>query len=271
MELRRGIVIALLMLWLSGAARAAIRAYPLDDRTVYTIRLSRDVPTTCLFPGPLTALEGANVSGRVEDTPAVLLSHQAGAEYFSLRALGDAVGGALNVVFRGRVYVLSLVVEGDADRSVSFLDEPLTGGGRAKSRPDVAVLRALLERAKHHARLAEKFPALDSAIERSEPGTVTHYRGFSATIAEVFRFEAEDVLVFHVRLQNQGGAAIAYDRDVLAVRVGADLHVAALADASGSIPANATTHVYFAVTGGLHGGRANLSVRDAFSLIVPHP
>ena len=32
----------------------------------------------------------------------------------------------------------------------------------------------------------------------------------------------------------------------------------------------ATTHVYFAITGGLHGGRANLPIGEAFNLIVPH-
>lgn len=237
---------------------------------MYTIRLSRDVPTTCVFPGALTALEGANVSAKPEDSPSVLVSHQPGAEHFSLRALKEDAGGALNVVFRGRVYVLSFAVDGEPDRAVNFLDQPLTGGDRAKAMPAPDILRGLLERAKQHGRIAAQFPALASTIERSEPGTMTHYRGFSATIAEVFRYEAEDALVFHVQLENHGSAAVNYDRDVLAVRVGPDVHLAALTEASGAIPANAVTHVWFVITGGIHGGRANLSVRESFSLIVPH-
>lgn len=263
-------MIALIALCLAEIARGSIRAYPLDDRTVYTVRIGRDAPTTCVFPGALTALEGANVSAKAEDSPAVLLSHQPGAEHFSLRALKADAGGALNVVFRGHVYVLSFAVDAEPDRVVNFLDQPLTGGDRAKAKPSPEILRGLLERARQHARIAAQFPALASTIERSEPGTVTHYRGFSATISEVFRFEAEDALVFHARLENRGAAAIGYDADVLAVRVGADVHVAALTEASGAIPPNAVTQVWFVITGGIHGGRANLSVRETFSLIVPH-
>ena len=127
---------------------APTKSYPLDDRSVYTVRLSREEPTTCVFPGALKAIVGANVSTRIEDNPAVLLSHEAGAEYFSLRALKENASGALNILFRGRVYALGFTSAAEADRSVVFLDEPLNGGATKKLSTET--LRALIERARQH-------------------------------------------------------------------------------------------------------------------------
>ncbi len=268
MDLRRVALTALGALLVPVASHAAIRAYPLDARSVYTIRLSREEPTTCVFPGALTALEGANVSAKPEDAPAVLLSYRPGGEFFSLRALKDGAAGALNVVFRGRVFVLCFTTGGEPDRAVEFLDEPFAGAERRLPSPDA--LHALLERAKHHARLAAQFPAVASAIERAEPGSITLYRDFTVTVEEVFRFEAEDTLILRLRFENSGDAVVRYDAQGLAVRIGTEVFPAALAEASGAIPPRATTRGFVAVSGAPHGGRANLSVRENFSVIVPH-
>ena len=268
MDLRRVTLTALCALLAPTAWPAAIRAYPLDARSIYTIRLSREEPTTCVFPGALTALEGANVSAKPEDAPAVLLSYRPGTEFFSLRALKDGAAGALNVVFRGRVYVLCFTTGGEPDRAVEFLDEPLAG---ADHRPLAAgALRTLLERAKQQARLTAQFPKIASTIERAEPGSVTLYRNFIVTVEEVFRFEAEDTLVLRLRFENSGDTEVRYEAQKLAVRVGSEVFPAALAEASGAIPPRGTTRGFVAVTGAPHGGRANLSVRENFSVIVPH-
>ena len=76
MEIRRHALIACAACALASVAHAALRAYPLDERSVYAIRIGRDEPTTCVFPGPSTALEGAGVAVKADDTPAVLLSYQ---------------------------------------------------------------------------------------------------------------------------------------------------------------------------------------------------
>ena len=51
---------------------ASVKRFPLDDRTAYPVRISQEAPTTILFPGPLTALDSANLSARAEDNPPVL-------------------------------------------------------------------------------------------------------------------------------------------------------------------------------------------------------
>jgi hypothetical protein len=267
MELRRHALIACAAFALASVAHAALRAYPLDERSVYAIRIGRDEPTTCVFPGPLTALEGAGVAAKADDTPAVLLSYQAGAAFFSVRALRDNATGALNVVFRGKIYALSFVTGGETDRTVTFLDEPLTGANRQP--PDPAAIRALLERAKQHEKILAQYPALVSAIARAEPGSVTPYPTFTVTVEEVSRFDAEDIVVFRLRFANPGDAPVRYDRQKLAVRVGADVFPAALTDASGAIPPKGSTCVYLAIAGTPGGGRANLSVREKFSVLVP--
>ena len=89
MDLRRFVLILIHAVAAAHAVAAPTKSYPLDERSVYTVRLSREEPTTCVFPGALKAIVGANVSTKIEDNPAVLLSHEAGTEYFSLRALKE--------------------------------------------------------------------------------------------------------------------------------------------------------------------------------------
>lgn len=82
MDLRRFVLILIHALAAAHAVAAPTKSYPLDERSVYTVRLSREEPTTCVFPGALKAIVGANVSAKIEDNPAVLLSHEVGADYF---------------------------------------------------------------------------------------------------------------------------------------------------------------------------------------------
>lgn len=254
-------------LLMAGVRAAEIHSYPLDERSVYTIRLSKDEPTTCVFPAPLKAIVGANVSQKVDDAPGILLSHEAGTEYFSLRLLKDGAAGALNVVFRGRVYALAFVAAPEADRAVVFLDEPLAGN------PTPPLLRetlaALVERAKQQSRPASA--GMVSTVTSATPGSVTHYRDFTATIESIVRFETEDALVFRVRLDNKLDVPVPYDPASLAIRLGRDIYPAAFTEGSGAIPPKGSSLLHLAIAGSPGGGRANLPVKEAFSVLVSHP
>ena len=248
------------------ARAAAIQTYPLDERIAYTVRIARDEPTTCLFPAALTALEGGNVSGQATDAPPVLLSYQPGAAFFSVRALRDDAKAAINVVFRGKVYVLTFRTATEADRAVSFSDESV---GEAKLPSNTDRLKNLIERAKRHDVLAQQYPALTQTIDRAAPKTLTRYPGFSVTVAEVFRFGPEDTLVFRAEVANSGDTPLRFDPSGLAIRVGPNLYPAALAEAAGEVPALGNAIIWFAVTGHSGGGRADLSVRNTFFVLVP--
>jgi hypothetical protein len=256
-------------LLIAGVEASQIRAYPLDERSVYSIRLSKGEPTTCVFPGPIKALVGANVSTASGDAPGILLSHEPGTEYFSLRALKDDATGALNVIHQGRLYALAFITGESADQAVVFLNEALAGG--AHEPPTAEALRGLLERAKQLDRLQTLYPEMTARIDRAQPGNVTHYRAFNATVEEVVRFDPEDVLVLRVRLENTLDVPVPYDPSALAVRVGHEVYPAALADATDAIPPKTSTRIHLVVSGGPGRGRTNLSVRETFNVIVPHP
>mgnify|MGYP000983248580 CR=1 FL=1 len=180
----------------------------------------------------------------------------------------DDAKAALNILFRGRVYALALTTDGEADRAVVFQDEPLTGGGPRKLPADA--LRALIERARQRDRATFALPGMDVMTDRAEPTIITAYRNFTATIEAVTRFEAEDALVFRIKLENALGIAVPYDPQGLAIRLDREFFPAALADASGAIPPHGVSLAYFVISGGPHG-RANLTVREKFSVIVPRP
>jgi hypothetical protein len=249
---------------LFAASGEAIRTYPLDERIVYSIRVTREEPTTCLFPGALTALESANLSTKAEDAPPVLLSYQPGTSFFSVRALRADATAAVNVVYRGRVYVFTFRGADEADRAVSFFDAPAATAPVATP----VLVRSLLDRAKNHGLLAAQYPALTQAVERAEPRAVTRYPQFTVTLEQVFRFDTEDTLIFSARAENPGAAPVRFDGDNLAVRVGSEIYPATLADTTGEIPPRGHTTVWFAVTGAPGGGRANLSVQNSFSVLV---
>lgn len=267
MDLRRFHLIGLC--WCSAHAALAahgIATYPLDEGTVYTIRISRDVPTTCVFPGVISAVDGAHVSAKVEEGAEVLLSASPNTPYFSVRALKADATGALNVVFRGRVYVLCLVGGKEADRAVKFVDPRGAHVGAARRR---AIAHEVIERARDHARFAAQYPELTAEVDYARPGSVTTYPGFTATLAEVFQYDAEEVLVFHVRLQNRTTRSLRYDAAGVAVRVGAEVFPAEDTEASGAIPPQGHSELWFAVTGMAEEGRTTPSVHEDFHVVVP--
>lgn len=254
-------------LLIAGVPAAEIRCYPLDERSVYTIRVSDQEPTTCVFPAGLRALVGANVSTKAEEQPGILLSHQEGAEYFSVRALQAGAKGALNVILRGKVYALAFVGATEPDRAVVFLDQPLAGTSAV---PPTERLRSLVERAKQELRGARE-SGMTSKVEVFRPATRTAYRDFEAVVDAVVRFEAEDVLVLRVRLESRSERPVAYAPEGLAVRLDREIFPAALAEGSGGVPARGVSVAFIALAGTPNGGRANFSGRETFNVIVPQP
>jgi hypothetical protein len=261
MAIRRSILI---LVWLAGALRAAqpsVKTLPLDERAIYTLAIHRDAPTTCMFPGPLSAVEAANLSTRLEDQPPVLLSYQAGSAFFSVRALRDDARAAVNLIYRGRILVINFEASANPDRSVRFFDEP--------PRALAAVQAAkLLHRAKQIAR-AEQPTAVAVQVERAAPNTRTDYRDFSVTVEELIRFDAEDAVVCRLRLDNASGSLLRYDADHLVVRVGGMVYPAVAVDATGEVAARGFAFAWLIVAGRPDVMPGNLSLRETFAAIVP--
>ncbi|MDB6094019.1 MAG: hypothetical protein JWM32_1581, partial [Verrucomicrobia bacterium] len=163
-------MIVLQALLMTGVAEADIRTYPLDARSVYTVTVGVGQPTTCVFPGIIKGLVGANVSMKPEDNPGILLSHAEGTEYFSVRPLKENAAGALNVMFKGQVYPFAFVCGSKPDQAVILLEEAVIGSRRTTI--DAAALREFLQRAKQDERLRALYPAVETGVQRTTPGTV---------------------------------------------------------------------------------------------------
>lgn len=251
-----------------GESKSAVKQFPLDERVVYEIPIGTDVPTTLMFPSALTALEGANVSAQPDAPAPVLLAYTPGRNYFSVRAVDPNAKAAVNVVWKNQTYVLRFFTAKEPYASVTFYEDDFRSVAQRR-RVTPEILLGLLDRAKSHGFLATQYPEAVQQIETAAPGTVTLYKDFRVTTEQVLRFDPEDTLVFRIRFDNTGEKEVVYQPQRLSVRVGEHVYYASIADASGLVPPKASTSAYFAITGTPRGGRANLSVKNRFSILVP--
>ncbi|WP_415910164.1 hypothetical protein [Oleiharenicola sp. Vm1] len=267
MELRTVLLTLILCLAGAGTALGQVLRYPLDDRATYTVRIGTDAPTTVMFPGPVTALDAAGISTSPEDRPQVLLSHQAGTRFFTVRALRAGATAAANVVFRDRVYALAFTSEGEPHRTVTFY-EP-TGEPATSQRPRPDRLLALLDLAKNYAVLAQQYPALVQRVERITPNTSGVHGELTAAIEEVFGFSDEDALVLRIRAENRGEHDYRYAPSHLGVRIGSTVFPVGLTDADGVIPAGRAAVFHLVVAGNPDGSQARLSLKNTFAVALP--
>lgn len=248
---------------------ASVKSWSLDERAAYAIRLGLDAPTTIAFPGAVTALEGANVSTRAEDNPAILLSHQPGTSFLSLRALRPDATGAINAIHHGQIIALTFTTGADPDRAITFRGPTASAPATRKSNVGATRWLSLLDQAKRHALIAEQYPALAERIERRTPGTMRNSGGLTITVDELFRFITEDALVFRVRFENPNAQPARYTPARLAVRVAQTVFPVALTDADGLVPAGASRSAWLVVAHAADGTTLGLSLDNTFSVDVP--
>jgi hypothetical protein len=83
-------------------------------------------------------------------------------------------------------------------------------------------------------------------------------------LGQVFRFEADDTLIFQIAFENASPVPLNYSPNIAGVRVGRDVYYASQFDGTGCLPAQKEVTFYLAITGKPGGGRNNLSVTNAF-------
>jgi hypothetical protein len=274
------ITAAAIALSLSTAHAQAIKSFPLDEHTVYHLKIGTEKVTTLVFPEPITALEGSGIASDAKTPAKVILSYHGGDRFFSVRATVDPAAADLNVIINRKVYVIELTTDKEPFQSVTFYpaDEP---PAQSAGQPNVGPSRllGLLDKAKAYPLLAEQYPEMVSQIDQTEPFTRTAYRGFEVILTKVFRFDAEDALIFQVEFVNETNQPVYYVPQSLAVRVGSGVYWSALSDASGIMTAGEKdpktgeftpghSAGYFVICGTPHGGRNHLSVQNAFNVLV---
>jgi hypothetical protein len=249
----------------------AIQRVTLDERVVVTVPVATNRVTTISFPGPIAALDAVGVTSDGKTAGQFQLAHTKGSSFVSIRALARKAATNLNIRWNKHTYVFEVV---ESDTPVLALNlEDQAAAQTVQPAPLVTPMRllALLDKAKAFQLLKKQHSeALADAEARTfgdEP-QVTDFNDYEIRIEEVFRFNSEDTLVFHVTLRNKSEKEIRYLPESFCVRVGNRLYYQSISDAPGVLPPCAASTVYFAITGTPDGGRNELSLKNEFKVLV---
>lgn len=254
-----------------AADTTAIQSALLDERVVYSVPVATNRVTTISFPGPIAGIDAAGVTTDPKVTGQFQLAHTRGSSFFSVRALGRNATANVNVRWGKHTYVLEL-----AESSLpvlSFILETKPSGPGVQPAPIISPTRllALLDKAKTFPLLKQQHPeavAQVDVVTFADQSCITDFNDYEIRVEESFRFNPEDTLVFHLRLRNKTENEIRYRPDSFSLRVGNRLYQQSISDAAGLIPPKEEVTAYFAVTGTPDGARNELSLKNAFSVLV---
>jgi hypothetical protein len=189
----------------------------------------------------------------------------------SVRALARKAATNLNIRWNKRTYVFELV---ESETPVLALNlEDRATNEIVQPTPQVTPTRllALLDKAKAFPLLKKQQPDAVAGAEARTFGDepqITDFNDYAIRVEEVFRFDPEDTLVFHVTLRNKSELEIRYLPESFCVRVGNRLYYQSVSDAPGLLPPHAASTVYFAITGTPDGGRNELSLKNEFNVLM---
>jgi hypothetical protein len=248
-----------------------IQRVTLDERAVVTVPVATNRVTTISFPGPIAAIDAAGVTADGKTPGQFQLAYTKGSSFLSVRALARRAATNLNIRWNKRTYVFELV-ESDTPVLSLNLDDP-SATETVLPAPDVTPTRllALLDKAKVFPLLKKQQPEAVAGAEARTFGDtppVTDFNDYEIRVEEVFRFNPEDTLVFHIVLRNKSDRDIRYLPESFSVRIGNRLYYQSISDAPGVLPAHSASAVYFAITGTPDGGRNELSLKNEFTVLV---
>ena len=255
----------------ASANDKAIRELPLDEQTVYTIPVSVNRVTTISFPGPIAAIDAAQVTTDTRRTAAFQIAHTKGSSFFSVRALAKKTVTNVNVRWNKKTYVLELVESDNPLLSVIFQYQPDSPGVIPPAPVTPSRLLALLDKAKAYPLLLAYHPEAVAQVEyRSyeKEQRIVDCKDYTIQIMEAFRFNPEDTLIFRVVLKNKTDKALRFAPNGFSLRVGERTYPQSISDASGVIPPNGEVPAYFAVTGTPNGGHNEISLKNDFFVIL---
>ncbi len=262
----------LLLAALSVAAGAQstnpIQRLPLNPLSVVRIPVALDRLTTVRFPSPVSDLDSASISTERDPRALFLLSFESGNAFFSLLALATNASTTLNVAWKGQTYVLELFESSNPWLSIVFDPPAAAGSGTNLRAAPPARLLGLLDTAKAFGLLQQQQPAAVAGVEVARPNTLHDYGDYTIRIEEVFRFDAEDTLVFRIGISNQTSALIQFVPESLMVRAGQRIYYQSITDATGRLPARTETSIYFSITGSADGSRNGLSPKNSFMVLL---
>jgi hypothetical protein len=266
--------ISLLLLTAAVALAAppeAIQRVTLDENVVVTVPVATNRITTISFPGPITAIDAVGVTADGKTPGQFQLAHSKGSTFLSVRALARKAATNLNIRWNKHTYVLELVESDTPVLALNLNDRSESETVLPAPRVTPAQLLALLDKAKAFPLLKKQHPDAVANVQArtfSNTPQVTDFDDYEIRIEEVFRFNPQDTLVFHITLRNKSDREIRYLPESFCVRVGNRLYYQSISDAPGVLPPKSASTVYFAITGTPDGGRNELSLKNEFAVLV---
>jgi len=257
----------ILVLTLAKLNAGSITQLRLDEYLVQTIPVAIDKGnTTILFPSPISGLYASKVSQVAVTNADFLIDFTPGKNYFCIRALKKNAEDVLTVIFEQKAYVLKLKASKIPYYVTSFYRSQSSLPTAKSLSPEKLI--SLLDKAKAYQLLVKNQPDAVEGVYYYLPNQTIGYTNFNALLQEVWRFEEQDTLVFHLELENKTKKEITYKPQDFAAKVGDQIYYQSVSDASGIMPPNSITPAYFAITGNAAGGRNYLSVTNDWSILV---
>jgi hypothetical protein len=245
----------------------------LDDHVAVAVPVATNRVTTISFPGPIEAIDGAGVTVDGKTPGLFQLAHTKGSAFLSVRALFAKASANLNIRWNNQTYVFELTESDQPVLSLNMAAMPTPEEAGTGHAPEVSPLKllALLDKAKAFPLLKQQQPEsvadVDFTTYDGKP-LVTDFNDYEIQIEQAFRFNTEDTLVFRLVITNKMDVPLIYQPDSFSLRAGNRIYPQSISDADGTVPSQGQSIVYFAVTGTPDGGRNNLSLRNAFMVLL---
>jgi hypothetical protein len=245
----------------------------LDENVLIVVPVATNCVTTISFPSAINAIDGAGVTVDGKIPGLFQLAHARGSAFLSVRALFPKASANLNIRWNDHTYVFELTESDQPVLSLNLNAMPTPDEQGVGHTPQVSpiTLLALLDKAKAFPLLKTQQPEtvadVDFTTYDGKP-LVTDFNDYQIQIEEAFRFNAEDTLVFRLAITNKIDEPLIYQPDSFTLRAGNRLYPQSISDADGTVPPNARSIVYLAVTGTPDGWRNELSLRNAFTILV---
>jgi len=255
------------------AGSPAIQQVLLDDRTAVSVPVATNRVTTISFPSAITAIDGAGITVDGKTPGLFQLAHSKGSAFLSVRALFPRASANLNIRWNDHTYVFELTESDQPVLSLNLEAPPTPEDEGVGHAPEVSPIKllSLLDKARAFPLLKAQQPEtvadVDFTTYDGKP-LVSDFNDYQIQIEEAFRFNAEDTLVFRLVITNRVDAPLIYQPDSITLRAGNRLYPQSISDADGIVPPNGRSIVYFAVSGSPDGGRNELSLRNAFTVLV---
>jgi len=245
----------------------------LDENVSILVPVATNRVTTISFPSGITAIDGAGITVDGKTPGLFQLAHAKGSAFLSVRALASKASANLNIRWNDHTYVFELTESDQPVLSLNLEAPPTPEAAGIVQAPEVSPIKllALLDKAKAFPLLKAQQPetvaGVDFTTYDGKP-LVSDFNDYQIQIEEAFRFNAEDTLVFRLVITNRVNAPLIYQPDSFTLRAGDRLYPQSISDADGIVPPNGRSIVYFAVSGTPDGGRNELSLRNAFTVLV---